>query len=385
MDKKGRILLTHGIVGRGGDAIQVECIEEAFSQLGYEVCRVGAHPIQPYYFTGPSDTLRHFARGLPWWTRDAMEVASHLWILRQVRSSLRRHNALILHRAAIYDLAGSQLAERANCPFVAHLDAPFVLERAFRGERALMGLHRHCMRRLGRVATTIVTVSAAAKAYFVELGIPEAKILVLPNGISSRFLHLGRELAEEHPPLQRTERISTIGFVGSLSRWHRIDLLLEALRLLRVEDGDSWRLRVVGFGQESQTARRRAVELGLEGSIDWLGPEPHEEAFKRLGEFDIVVLPNTLPTGAPLKLFEYAATARPMVIPDLPNLRSLFTDKEVRFVPPGDPRALADAFRGLRSCPEEAREMGRLAQARVQELTWTRWAERVLKSVVPVA
>jgi hypothetical protein len=36
-----RIVFTHGLVGRGGDAIQVQALAEAFAALGHDVESVG--------------------------------------------------------------------------------------------------------------------------------------------------------------------------------------------------------------------------------------------------------------------------------------------------------------------------------------------------------
>jgi glycosyltransferase involved in cell wall biosynthesis len=101
-----------------------------------------------------------------------------------------------------------------------------------------------------------------------------------------------------------------------------------------------------------------------------------------IGDFDIAVLPGTLPTGAPMKLVEYAAMARPIVAPDLPNLRECFVPGvEIRLVPPGDAVALAQAIRDLCANPHRAREMGRAAQERVRSLTWEQLAGQILRRV----
>jgi len=45
------------------------------------------------------------------------------------------------------------------------------------------------------VARLVVTISTASRDYYVRVGIPSEKILVLPNGISSRLWEEGVELA----------------------------------------------------------------------------------------------------------------------------------------------------------------------------------------------
>ena len=349
----------------------------AFRSLGHEVDLVGPVPLRPYDYASTGGRLRDLARRLPWWAKDFLELALQRRLLRLVKRALsRKRYDFVFHRASIYDLVGARLAKMAKAPVVAHLDAPFAVERAFHRMGYFARLHRRCMCRLGRSVHLVITVSPAAKDYYVRLGIPEEKLLVLPNGISSRLLAQGIEAAKDHPPLS-DPGICTIGFVGSLSPWHRVDLLLRALAKLE----DRFRATIVGCGAEYKGLRALAEKLGVAERVNWLGALPHEQAVGEIANFDIAVLPGTLPTGAPIKLFEYAAMARPTVAPDLPNLRTWFGEDEMCYIRPNDLAALAEAIRGLASAPERARAMGRKAQERVRAYTWESIAEKILAAV----
>ncbi len=374
-----KILLTYTLVGRGGDAIQVQALADGFRQLGHEVCLLGPHRLQPYEFFGRGGRLRSWLRDFPWWAKDLFEIGLNFLSLRQAQRYLRREKVdLIFHRAGIYDFVGSRLAARA--PLVVHLDAPHPLERAFRGEGHYKRLHQRVMRELGGQARFIVTVSAAAKQYYTQLGMPAEKVLIVPNGISQALLQRGREQAKERSPFAGGPPWR-VGFVGSLSRWHRVDLLLEALHLLNSEPGARFQLITVGYGEEYAKLRSQAKQLGLESQVKWLGPLPHSQAFEQIAQFDIAVLPHTLTTGSPLKLFEYAAWARPIVAPDLPNLRDLFSAEEMCYIPPEMPQELARAILSLCRNPEAACRMGERAQARVQGYSWEQILSKLLEDL----
>jgi len=378
-----RIVLSYSLVGRGGDAIQVLEMTQALQNLGHDVQLLSPTLLQPYDFSTTEARLRNLARRLPWWVKDFIELILQWRLGRMVKRVLAKEQFdLLFHRASIYDFVGTRVAKMTKVPVVAHLDAPFAIERAFHGLGYFASLHRHCMRRLGQSVRLVLTVSGASKDYYVHLGIPEEKILVMPNGISSELLKVGAELAKVHPSCSNPQ-VCTIGFVGSLSRWHRVDLLLLALRELGAPQDPRWQVKIVGFGEEYYRLRAQARELGVEEIIIWLGALPHDQAYQEIAEFDIAILPHTLPTGAPLKLFEYAALARPTIVPDLPNLRALFSEEEMYFVEPENPKAIANAIKDLAANPEKARRMGLKAQDRViREYTWEKILGRVLDEVL---
>ena len=373
-----RILVTYNLVGRGGDAVQVLEIARALQNLGHDIQLLGPTSLRPYDFSTTEGRLRNLARRLPWWAKDFIELGLQRRLCRMVKRALAQEQFdLLFHRASIYDFIGARLAQMTTSPVIAHLDAPFAVERVFHGFGYFAFLHKHCMRRLGESVPLVVTVSRASKDYYVQLGIPEEKILVMPNGISSELLKVSVKLAKVYPPFS-DPRVCTIGFVGSLSRWHGMGLLLEAMRKLGAPGDSRWRVKIVGYGEEYAELRAQAKRLGLDSCIEWLGALPHDRAFEEIAQFDIAVLPNTLPTGAPMKLFEYAALARPIIAPDLPNVRERFNEDEMRFVSPQDPKGLAEAILELAEAPAQARMLGQRAQERVRNYTWEKIVQRIL-------
>ena len=204
----------------------------------------------------------------------------------------------------------------------------------------------------------------------------------MPNGLSSELFELAMGLVRAHSPFSDL-RACVIGFVGSLSRWNRVDRLFKALRDLGAPQDSRWQVKIVEFGKEYHRLLALAREYALERGLAWLEALPYNQAFGEIAEFDIAILPHTLSTGAPLKLFEYAALARPTIAPDLPNLRALFSEEEMCFVEPENPQAIAKAIKNLVNDSERARRMGLKAQDRVvSEYTWEKILGRVLEEVL---
>ncbi|MDR7545124.1 MAG: glycosyltransferase family 4 protein [Armatimonadota bacterium] len=369
-----RILLSYVVVGRGGDAVQMLALARAMRDRGHTVAMAGGHELAPYAFATPGSRLRAVARRLPWWTKDILELGLGLAAARRAARACRTVRPdLIVHRPGLYDAVISQLADRWRIPLALYLDSHVEAERAFRRQRYWRALHRRAMWTLAQRATVAVVPSRAVAEYYARLGIAQHKIEVARNAVSERHLQWGADPAVAPPPLTDPDRCA-VGFVGSLSRWHRVDLLLDALALLvrgQIGARRRYELVVVGHGEEAHALEARVAAWGLGAVVNWRGPMGHDDAVRAAGTFDVAVLPDTLDTGAPMKLAEYAAMGRPMVAPDRPNIRELFVPgQEITLVPPGDARALAEAIWALAQDPEAARRMAAAARARVLGCTW---------------
>jgi len=374
------ILFSYGLVGRGGDAVQTASMIDALISLGHTVRVAGPTLLHPYQFSGKTGHIRSGLRRLPWWAKDGIDIGLSVIGLAKVRRLLAQNEVdLILHRSSLYDLIGANLPKSVGCPLITYLDAPWPLERAFRKEGYFARFHRRTMRKMAERANLMVTVSQSSKEYYTALGLPVEKILVQPNGISGHLLQKGTILAKAHPPLTKPTR--TLGFLGSLSRWHRVDLLLEALVILKHKGEGSLHLRIVGYGEEFEKLRQKAEALGVAEQVNWIGALSHEQAFSQIAQFDIAVLPHTLSSGAPMKLVEYAAVSRPIVAPSLPNLHRLFSEDEICFVKPKSPQALAQAISRLLRAPEMARKLGERAWIRARQYTWERIMDEILATL----
>jgi glycosyltransferase involved in cell wall biosynthesis len=198
------------------------------------------------------------------------------------------------------------------------------------------------------------------------------KVLVAPNGID---LSPQAKIAGTHPNGGRT-----IMYLGSLSHWKGVDILIEAMKYLP----DSV-LRIVGGNDNTIRQHKQIVsELGVGTRVQFDGYVAPEGRFRRLHEADVLVLPlrpcniSTYFTS-PLKIFEYMSVGKPIVTSDLPSTRELLThDVNAVLVTPGDAKALAEGIRGVLDNTECAQRLAAQAQSDVRSRTWDHRADQVL-------
>jgi phosphatidyl-myo-inositol alpha-mannosyltransferase len=81
------------------------------------------------------------------------------------------------------------------------------------------------------------------------------------------------------------------------------------------------------------------------------------------------------------KLLEYAAMGVPVVASDLETNRAHFTDAAIRYVPGGDPAALAAAIRGMVADPEATVALGVEARRQAEPFAWERQRRHYLRII----
>jgi len=178
-----------------------------------------------------------------------------------------------------------------------------------------------------------------------------------------------------------------VGYAGAFYRWHGLDRLVEAVGQL---DRPGLRVLMVGDGEVRRRVEARVRAAGLAERFVFTGRVPYAEVPAYVAACDVCVAAYeperheaTRRFGTlvfdPLKVFEYLAAERPVIVSRSANLEELFADGEhVKMVRPGDARDLAEAIRSLLDDPQEARRMARRGRERVLErFTWQRHAEQL--------
>jgi glycosyltransferase involved in cell wall biosynthesis len=195
-------------------------------------------------------------------------------------------------------------------------------------------------------------------------GVPASRLTLMPYGIP---------LDEPDPPLSREaarERLGlpagalVIGAVGRLEEQKGHAHLLAALPEVRREILDLVVL-LVGEGRRQEDLRRQVRDLGLEGTVRFLGTRRDlPEIFRAL---DLFVQPS-LWEGLPLALLKAMGAGLAVVATRVSGSREAVTDGvNGCLVAPGDPQALARAILDLHRQPETRRRLGDAARRTVAE------------------
>jgi|GEM_PF-848026 len=157
--------------------------------------------------------------------------------------------------------------------------------------------------------------------------------------------------------------------------------LIRALALPAIRDRSI--LEIVGPWDKFPQYRKRLdgeiERLNLSDRVTWTGYVAYGLAlFSRMRASDLLVLPS-LSEGTPHVLLEAMANSLPIVATNVGGIPTCVVDrKHGLLVPPGDPRAIADAVAEISEDGDLRRALIEQGRARAASLTVDRFAELIL-------
>jgi len=202
----------------------------------------------------------------------------------------------------------------------------------------------------------IVCTVASQLRVLDELFPDHAPAVVLPNSVPE---NPNSVTGDRGLPIECTsEDRFRMRYAGQFTAWKNTDIMFAALSLLP----GNFVLELAGgkMGAEHDTGEliaKKAMQFGVAGRVQYFGFLPPVDVGSFLRQADCLLLPlgDTVQSRlftSPMKLFEYAASGRPMIVTRQPTTLSL-VDENVHalMIRPGDAQDLARAAEKLAESP----------------------------------
>lgn len=219
------------------------------------------------------------------------------------------------------------------------------------------------LRRKLAQAAAVVTVSDFNHAYLRErFGDVAAAVRRIYNGLDLSLFPYASP--EARPP--------EIVAVGRLVEKKGFADLVRACALLR-ERGERFCCRIIGTGDLERKLREQVAVLGLEGTVELLGPRPQRELAGYLQNAAVFAAPCVVGTdgnrdGLPTVLLEAMALGTPCVATGVTGIPEVLEDGVTGLeVPQHDPEALADALSRLLQNGALRVQLAAAARARIEQ------------------
>ena len=390
-----RIIYIHRTQGDGVEGVHIREIIRALIADGHRVGVLapggwvvdGGAAIPAARGEETPNSRSRYARVLAWMSRRLPEVAFELAelvynVVAMARLGMRANGRpvdMVFERYAIFSVVGLVFARLRGCPLVLEVNytskSPLVRRRSRWLKPLAAGLDRLLFRR----AEGLVAVSTTLRDELVrEYGVEPSRVIVLPNAADpGRFAPTGPATVRMHG--WDISRHRVIGFVGGFYPWHGLPLLIAAFQRIAERFNDVM-LVLVGDGPERVKIQRLIDEKELSRRVLLPGRVDHAELPDVIRAFHVGVMPDSNDYGSPMKIFEYMAAAKPVVVPDRAPLLDVVTDGvEGRVFRAGDACSLATALVGILENPECHRTMGEAGRSRIcQDNNWQANARAIL-------
>jgi glycosyltransferase involved in cell wall biosynthesis len=379
-----KIIYHHRTRGEDAQGIHIQSLQDAWGELGHEVHEVSLGRMQSGKAHAANGHQKHSeGRGtLGSLIYEGLSLGYNVYGLRNLQKAIKEHQpALIYERYCLNLTAGALAAHKHGIPFVLEVNSPLVDEMS--QESGLIGrsVAQRCERLVLDKATRVVVVTDVLRQHYVRQGFDINKFQVIHNGIDPKLFHAevdARAVRERYDLGGRC----VIGFVGWARQWHRLDLLVEAYAQL--PQRERFAVLICGDGPAIPSLREQARQLGVADAVHFSGGLAHDEIPVHIAAMDIAVLPSIPVYASPMKLFEYMAMGKAVLVPDQPNLHEVIVaGQNGMFIPKDDPHGFAHAVTELAMNPALQQQLSHGAIATIQtgKYFWTENANRVLQAV----
>jgi len=225
---------------------------------------------------------------------------------------------------------------------------------------ALTGLERTMIRRARRLTAT----STATFELLRGIVDPSTPVDLVYAGVPDELFRL---------PRRPEEYLLYFGRLDVIQKG--LDTLLDAVALL-VRDRPGLELRMAGRGKDVEWVRRRAGELGIEGSVRLLGAVDEAERQRLFAGAAVQLMPSRF-EGFGMVAAEAMAAGVPLVAAAAGSLPEVVAPPEGGvLVPPGDAPALARAVAALIDDPAARERLSATARVSAERFRWDAVADR---------
>ncbi|MEK7598635.1 MAG: glycosyltransferase [Patescibacteria group bacterium] len=213
-----------------------------------------------------------------------------------------------------------------------------------------------------------ITVSESSKNEMLKIGLGEAGIQVVHNGV-----HLDEFIAGER------DIRPTVLYLGRLKAYKSVDILLRAFCQVLEKQPDA-QLIIAGTGDAEKYLRDLALSLGLtDQQINFKGRVAEKEKINLLQKAWALVNPSMM-EGWGIVVIEANACGTPVIASDVPGLRDSVRASESGYlVPYGDVSGFAREILNIFQNNQLREKMGKNARAWAENFAWEKSSEKFLE------
>jgi len=229
---------------------------------------------------------------------------------------------IIYERSSYLSTVGAFLARKNSVPIFVESDGCMVeiisQDYGVFSERLGNIIERIKLRRADRI---VVMSKESKKVISKKFGIEDSgRFVEKPLGVNVDDYPADSQKVNELMAAFQIEHKFVCGFIGAVSKYHGVDILIETAGMLM---GDSSIIfLLVGWSEEAKRLKQIAEDRGLTNVI-FVGRVDKSEVGNFYDLFDIGIIPDADETLYPIKVLEYGAFRLCPLVPDYPVFKEI--------------------------------------------------------------
>lgn len=211
-------------------------------------------------------------------------------------------------------------------------------------------------------------ISAICPFALTEYNLDPKKIFEVTNGVD---LNITRPSG-----IQKEDNIFKVFYVGFLMLERGIDTLLNAMKILKTKTNHIKLILIGDARKEDEVYFREIIRKhNLKKQVDYLGRLKHDSVLSLIEKVDVCILPfprkKELDCIYPIKLFEYMAMGKAVVVTRLKGVSTIIEDGENGLlVKPDSPREMAEALLKIYHYPKLKKKLEINARKTAENYSW---------------
>jgi len=288
---------------------------------------------------------------------------------------------LVISRLDVHVVSPSVLSKKFNIPFIIEIDSPRSYEKItyqtqYKVSKRLL---RWMEMRFINAGKAGFTVSHQIKQHFVDRGIADEFIDVIPNGADPDRFSPDIPAADVRKKYNLGDAV-VVGFVGSFIFWHGVENLTYIIKQATRKDANVKFLMVGQGGPLEPMLKQFIFDNKLEGRVILTGHVPHDEVPKYIATMDIVLAPYPdmeFFYYSPVKIYEYMSCGKPIISTRIGQITEIIEDRKTGFLTkPNDIETIGNIISELLEQPGLRKQVGNAARNEIlAKHTWQKRGE----------
>jgi glycosyltransferase involved in cell wall biosynthesis len=386
------ILYHHRTRGRGAEGVHITGVFEAFKSLNHDVTLLSFPGSDPDITKSVSPSLKkkeekkslfakmaELTKKMPQFVFELFEIGYNALAFYRIHKANKLNNIeFIYERYSLFTFAGLFYAKLTKKPFILEINDSAIVERV--RPLKLNWIAKKIEKYVFENATGLVFISSEFQRVATNEYKNIASSIVSPNAANiAHFQHdlITIEDAKEKLGIDKNKVV--VGYTGAFVHWHGIDWFVTEMVEKLVHNPDLV-LLLIGDGVAYESIEDLVDRHNLSDQIILTGRLAHTEIASYMCAMDFGILPDSNSYGSPMKLFEFMAMNKAMIVPNYPPIDEVIDDCQTGWLfPMGNKQACVNRVLSLYKDKDELARVGDNARQYIlNERQWTNNAQDLL-------